>query len=129
MRNLALKKTSLTFIFLSLSYFEATAQEGIITLKQDSKFEQFLNERRKIVVLPTINENYQIQIFSGESDKAKSILAEFRQEFKETDGSIYFFTPNFKVWVGNYKTRIEAEKNLITIRKQYSNVLLIRPSK
>jgi hypothetical protein len=28
-----------------------------------------------------------------------------------------FSTPNYKVWVGNYKSRIEAERNLIDIKK------------
>jgi hypothetical protein len=33
------------------------------------------------------------------------------------DGTIIFNTPNYKVWVGNYKSRIEAERNLIDIKK------------
>jgi hypothetical protein len=32
------------------------------------------------------------------------------------DGTIIFNTPNYKVWVGNYKSRIEAERNLIDIK-------------
>jgi hypothetical protein len=45
------------------------------------------------------------------------------------DGTIIFNTPNYKVWVGNYKSRIEAERNLIDIKKMYPNVHLIRPTK
>jgi hypothetical protein len=43
-------------------------------------------------------------------------MAEFRQAFSGMDGTIIFNTPN-QVWVGNYKSRIEAERNLIDIKK------------
>jgi len=45
------------------------------------------------------------------------------------DATIVFNTPNYKVWVGNYRTRIEAEKNLVDIKDSYKNVLLIKPSR
>jgi hypothetical protein len=88
-----------------------------------------LNEKRKTNVSNATNDWYKIQIFSGESEKAKKTLNEFKQEFSNIDGTIVFNTPNYKVWVGNFKTRIEAERNLIDIRKKYKNVLLIKPNK
>jgi uncharacterized FlgJ-related protein len=63
----------------------------------------------------TLNDYYKIQIFSGDSEK-QNTLAEFRQAFSGMDGTIIFNT-NYKVWVGNYKSRIEAERNLIDIKK------------
>ena len=45
------------------------------------------------------------------------------------EGTIVFNTPNYKVWVGNFKTRIEAERNLIEILKKHPKALLIKPSK
>jgi hypothetical protein len=53
----------------------------------------------------------------------------FKQEFKEIDATIVFNTPNYKVWVGNFKTRMEAERNFVEIKKKYKNVLLIKPNK
>ena len=49
--------------------------------------------------------------------------------YYDIDATIVFNTPNYKVWVGNFKTRIEAERYLIEIKKKYKNVLLIKPSK
>jgi len=105
------------------------AQNQGVTIIQDSKFEQLLNEKRKISTSNEINDKYQIQIFSGDSERAKSILNKFRQDYSLLDGTIVFFTPNYKVWVGNFNSRIEAERNLNEIRKSFSNVHLIRPSK
>ena len=105
------------------------AQDRNVTVSQDPKFEQLLNEKRKTNVLNAANDWYKVQIFSGDSEKAKNTLNEFKQQFSDIDGTIVFNTPNYKVWVGNFKTRIEAERNLIDIRKKYKNVLLIKPNK
>lgn len=129
MRILAIQKSLFIYFILCFASINARAQDIKITVKQDSKFEQLLNEKRKINISNAVNDRYKIQIFSGESEKAKNTLNNFRREFKNIDGTIVFFTPNYKVWVGNFKTRIEAERNLIEIRKSYKNVHLIRPNK
>jgi hypothetical protein len=129
MRILRTEKTF--FIYLSSLIFPlfANAQDKNSTITQDSKFEQLLNEKRKINASINVSDRYKIQIFSGESEKAKTELADFKKKFKNIDGTIVFNTPSYKVWVGNFRTRIEAERNLILIQKKYKNVLLIKPSK
>jgi hypothetical protein len=97
--------------------------------KNESKFEQLLAEKRKINNIINSNDRYKIQIFSGESEKAKKIILQFKQEFYDIESTIIFNTPNYKVWVGNFKTRMEAERNLAEIKKKYKNVLLIKPIK
>ncbi|RKS99132.1 SPOR domain-containing protein [Flavobacterium sp. 123] len=129
MRILTIKKYIFYTIAIGSSTYALHAQDRVITVNQDPKFEQLLNEKRKINASLTLNDRYRIQIFSGESEKAKKTLIEFKQEFDNLDGTIVFNTPNYKVWVGNFKTRIEAEKNLFIIKKRYKNVLLIKPNK
>lgn len=125
--------TSKRFILLTLTIcFTSTilfAQEKNIRVSQDSKFENLLNEKRKINTSLTVNESYKIQIYNGGSEIAKKTLSEFKQNFTDIDATIVFNTPNYKVWVGNFRTRIEAERNLVEIKKKYSNVLLIKPSR
>jgi vancomycin resistance protein YoaR len=123
------KTIILSFIFICLSICYAKAQDQNITITQDPKFEQLLNEKRKINTSLTVNDSYKIQIFSGNSENAKKTLNEFRQEFSTIDATIVFNTPNYKVWVGNFRTRIEAEKTLADIKNRYKNVLLIKPSR
>lgn len=129
MRILAPRKGFFITLTLCILYLNTNAQTGNLTVRQDSRFEQLLTEKRKSNVSNSVNDFYKIQIFSGDSEKAKSTLSEFRQAFSGMDGTIIFNTPNYKVWVGNYKSRIEAERNLIDIKKMYPNVHLIRPIK
>lgn len=129
MRILTPSKTFFYAVTLCLTTSYINAQDRNTTLNQDPKFEQLLNEKRKINISNTLNDQYRIQIFSGDSEKAKNILNEFKQQFENIDATIVFNTPNYKVWVGNFKNRIEAEHNLVDIRKKYKNVLLIKPTK
>lgn len=129
MRILALNKIYFTILTLTILTFKTQAQEQNISVVEDPKFEQLLNEKRKINTSLTVNDSYKIQIFSGGSEIAKKTLSEFKQEFKDIDATIVFNTPNYKVWVGNFKTRIEAERNLANIKNRYKNVLLIKPNK
>lgn len=117
---------TLTLCFLNLNLL---AQDTKNTTQQDPKFEQLLNEKRKINASITVNEHYKIQIYTGTSETSKKTLLAFKRDFKNYDGTIVFSTPTYKVWVGNFKTRIDAERNLGPIKKKYPNAFLIKPNK
>ncbi|WP_293894790.1 SPOR domain-containing protein [Flavobacterium sp.] len=118
--------TTLTVVFLSQKSY---SQEAKVSVTQDPKFEQLLNEKRKINSSITINDRYKIQIFNGDTETSKKTLLDFKRENKNIDATIVFSTPLYKVWVGNFKTRIEAEKNLSDLKKKYPNAFLIKPNK
>lgn len=100
-----------------------------IQLNQDPKIDLLLREKRKINSSITVNDRYKIQIFNGDSENSKKTLLAFKKENKTIDATIVFSTPNYKVWVGNFKTRIEAERNLSLLKKKYANAFLIKPNK
>jgi hypothetical protein len=129
MRILRPLQLALLYIILFNSNNRLHAQNQNLTLNQDPKFEQLLNEKRKINSNLPYNDRYRIQIFNGPSETAKKTLNEFKQEFKNLDGTIIFNTPNYKVWVGNFRTRMETERYLVDIKKKYKTVFLIKPSK
>ncbi|KQX12142.1 SPOR domain-containing protein [Flavobacterium sp. Root420] len=122
------KRVFLTLTMLTLAY-NINAQDQNLTVNQDPKFDQLLNDKRKINTSISTNDTYKIQIFSGKSEEAKKTLSDFKRENSNIDGTIIFNTPNYKVIVGNFKTRIEAERNLAEIKKRYKLVFLIKPSK
>lgn len=129
MRILSPKSVLLNVSFIALLSISAYSQEKNIKVTQDPKFEQLLAEKRKINGSLTVNERYKIQVYNGDSENAKKTLAEFRKEFRNLDGTIVFNTPTYKVWIGNFKTKIEAEKNLNDLRKKYPNAIVIKPTK
>ncbi|QDW20122.1 SPOR domain-containing protein [Flavobacterium sp. KBS0721] len=122
------KRVFLTLTMITLAY-NIHAQDQNLIVNQDPKFEQLLSEKRKINTSINTNDTYKIQIFSGKSEEAKKTLSDFKREFSAIDGTIIFNTPNYKVMVGNFKTRIEAERNLAEIKKRFKSVFLIKPGK
>ena len=114
--------------FLIFSKFNTLLAQQV-TVTQDPKLEQLLIEKRKVNSSITINNPYKIQIFNGTSEESKKTLIQFKKESKEYDATIVFSTPMYKVWVGNFKTRIEAERNLNILKKKYPNAIIIKPNK
>ncbi len=105
------------------------AQSHASAVIQDPKIEHILAEKRKINSSITITDKYKIQLFSGDNELAKKTLVDFRKEIKNLDATIVFKTPSYKVWIGNFKSRIEAEKALFDLKKRYPNAFIIKPNK
>lgn len=129
MRILNLHTYTSALVLLTFLSIGCYAQEGNVSVTQDPRFDQLLKEKRKINPSITVNDRYKIQIFYGDNEKARKALTDFRKEFKALDGTIIFESPTYKVWVGNFKSRIDAERKLQDIKKKYPHALLIKPNK
>lgn len=123
-----MKKNYIYLLFLMVFFLQKTFSQSV-SVTQDARFEQLLSEKRKINASITINDSYKIQIYNGDSETSKKTLIEFKKNNKNYDATVVFFTPIYKVWVGNFKTRIDAERNLIVLKKNYPNAFLIKPNR
>lgn len=128
MKNLS--KHNLLYFFILSSFFclSSRAQDGKTSVSVDPKIDQLLKEKRKLNTGLFLNEGYKIQIFYGNSEESKKKLQEFKKEFKDLDGTIIFNSPNYKVWIGNFKTRIDVERAMVDIKKKYPTALIIKPT-
>ena len=116
-------------IFTILSSHNIFSQTTKTIIEQDQKIEKLLQEKRKNNSGITINDKFKIQIFYGNIDESKKTLIAFKKEFILLDGTIIFSNPSYKVWVGSFKSKIEAEKTLINIKKKYPSAVIIEPNK
>ena len=128
MKNLSKHNLLYFFILSSFLCLSSRAQDGKTNVSVDPKIDQLLKEKRKLNTGLFLNEAYKIQIFYGNSEESKKKLQEFKKEFKDLDGTIIFNSPNYKVWIGNFKTRIEVERAMVDIKKKYPTALIIKPS-
>lgn len=115
----------ITFLFSQIIF----SQTSKTIIEQDEKIEKLLQEKRKNNSGITINDTFKIQIFFGNIEESKKILLAFKKEFPLLDGTIIFSNPSYKVWVGSFKSKIEAEKSLINIKKKYPSAVIIEPNK
>ena len=123
--------TSKTNIILSLIIFligfNTLAQEGTVVINQDREIEELLQIKKSI---EASSNRYKIQIYSGLSrSAAESARTEFNENYSDWPTSIEFETPNFKIWVGDFRNRLEADRALIRIKKTFMNAFIFQPKK
>ncbi|HQX30184.1 MAG TPA: SPOR domain-containing protein [Flavobacteriales bacterium] len=68
---------------------------------------------------------YRVQIFLGERAAAENMKRGFLQKHPETPAYLSWLAPNFKLRVGDYRTRLEAEKMLHELRTAYPGCFVV----
>ena len=111
-------------MIISISSTALFGQNGNIKINQSSKLDSIIKLKKE---LNSKIQNLRIQIYSGERENAEQIIQEFNEIFNDTSADVIYETPNYKVWVGNYYTQLEADKRLIEIRKKFRSAFIFRP--
>ncbi|MDP5104547.1 MAG: SPOR domain-containing protein [Polaribacter sp.] len=68
---------------------------------------------------------FRVQIFYGEETKAKSVQNKFKANFPSIYTKLDYDQPYWKVQVGNYKTRLEADKAMVSFSEKFSGIIVI----
>ncbi len=119
-----MRKIIIFFTIISLSSTTLFGQNGNIEINQSNKLDSIIKLKKE---LNSKIQNLRIQIFSGDRDNAEQIIKEFIEIFNDTTADVIYETPNYKVWVGNYYTQLEADKRLLEIRKKFRSAFIFRP--
>lgn len=107
--------------------FSAYAQEGKVTIEQDGRIAKLLEIKKALNKTDDGEKRYRIQIYNGTLSGARNMATGFKSRFPEWPCDIRFETPNYKVWVGKYRARLEADRYLITVREKYPNAFILIP--
>ena len=113
-------------IFLSFYAF-AKAQTAQVNITQDAKIPQLLELKNELSNDNELGDHYKIQIYSGNATQAGTILKRFKNKVGTWKSDIEYETPNYKVWVGSFRNRLEADRALIQIKKEFPNALIFKP--
>ena len=121
--NKKIKYICISILTLFLS-FTLSAQEGKVTVDQDSDIDKLLEYKKDIKTTKV----FRIQVYqSVDPDKADREKSNFLNTYEEWPVEIVWNTPNYKVWVGNFATRLEADRALSKIKKDYMNAIIFQP--
>lgn len=111
-------------LFLCLIAFTANAQQGKVKVTQDSDIDKLLEYKKDIKT----SKVYKIQVYqSVDPDMAEREKENFLNLYEEWPAEIIWNTPNYKVWVGNFATRLEADRAWAKIKKNYMNAIIFQP--
>ena len=124
MNKLIMKR--LFFLTLICLCGSISAQEGTVNIDQSKAIDKLLEFKKDINTVET----FKIQVYSGSSSSAASnVKAEFKQSYVQWPVEMVFNTPNYKIWVGNFRDRLEADRALLLIKKNYMNAFIFKPKK
>ena len=129
MKRLHLKISLLSFLTLVLTSASAFSQTGQVTINQDKNISVLLDLKKALNKNETSSERYKIQVFSGNRSGAYAAQKEFRESFGGWYPSMQYETPNFKIWAGNFRTRLEADRALKRIKRKFPHAFIFKPKK
>jgi len=122
------KILSLSVLMLLLTN-SAIAQRASLTINQDSRITTLLDLKIQLEKDNRLTDGYTIQLYYGELNEANSVVKRYRGSFPNWPASIEYHTPNYKVWAGNFSSRLEAERALLEIRNSFNSAFILKPGR
>ena len=127
-KNNPFKNLFLCFLVV-FSILEVAAQQGTVSIKQDGKIPKLLELKKEMEKDNKLTDAFTIQLYYGNLSKANSVLSNYRSKHVKWPASIEYETPNYKAWVGNFNSRLEADRALMEIHKNFPTAFVLRPGK
>ena len=118
-----MKKQALFFAFFALIFCSsqmAVSQEK----KSDS---QLINEliSKKKEFNKEFGYGYRIQLYNGFEVEAKKIRAQFKIEHPNIQTYLVYRQPEWKIQIGLYKTKLEADRALLEIKQEFNGAIVV----
>ncbi|KEZ92724.1 SPOR domain-containing protein [Nonlabens ulvanivorans] len=94
---------------------------------EETKIESLISKKISMDKEGKFKDRYTIQLFYGEIEGAKKIEAKYKASPMTWESNLEYEAPNFKLWVGSYRNKLEAERALIEIKKEFPNAFILKP--
>lgn len=119
-----MKKLIFSLVLLMASGAFAWAQKGHVSIEQDPAIGKLLDIYAKG---NSDAQAYTIQVGFGSFELAEELKAEVQLEFPDWPVKIVFDSPTYRVQVGRFRNRLDAEREYAEVRRKYPGALLLRP--
>ena len=114
-------KTTALMLFFSAFVM---AQDGKVSINVDKNVSRLMAIKKEI---HKAQSSIKIQIYSGSRRNAEAKLMQFNLDFPEISTVMVYETPNYKIWSGDFRSQLEADRALIKVRKTYKEAFSFRP--
>lgn len=124
--KLQFMKRVICSVVLVMLWANGQAQKGKIIIDQDQKITALL------AIYKMANESaayYRIQVGFGDFAKANEIKSKVEQDFPGLFSNIDFDSPTYRVRVGRFKDKLDAERKFQEVRQKYPDAMLLQPKK
>ncbi|WP_397364717.1 SPOR domain-containing protein [Olleya sp. R77988] len=115
----------ITICFSAFSY----AQQGTVVINEDPTIAELLEIKKTLNKDEKNSDRYKIQIYSGSRTTAESVKSKFDGSVGKWRSQLVFEAPNYKIWVGNFRSRLEADRALVAVQKKFGDAFIFKPKK
>jgi hypothetical protein len=95
----------------------------------NKKIPKILELKKSLEAENKLAVGYTIQLYYGELNEANNIIRKYRNNFDSWPASIEYETPNYKVWVGNFNSRFEADRAKLVIKDKFPSAFILKPDR
>lgn len=96
--------------------------------KKDEILKELIEIKKELTNDDQLKEFYKIQLYSGNLKDAEKVKKDFDKAF-DLSSTIKYETPNYKVWIGNFRNRLEADRALVKIEEVFNTAFIIKPGR
>lgn len=117
---------SLTFLCIGLNMAAQKAQNGSLQITTDPGIDQlqqqYIEQNRADHKLT----GYRVQIYNGRKSETLNKRSEFISQFPSVPVYTLYEAPEYKVQVGDFRTRLEAEKFLNQVTATFGSGFVVK---
>ena len=113
-------------ILITIFSEKLVAQSASVTKNEDAKIGRLLELKKELEKENKLSDGYTIQLYYGELNIANATLKKYRNSYGAWPASIEYETPNYKVWVGNFSSRLEADRALLEVQHMFDSAFILK---
>lgn len=126
MRKLSINKILFCCFLSGFCFLNLTAQQAQININENNKISKLLELKSEMNKDNEIGDRFKIQLFYGNNGEANEVIKDYRSKF-DYPSLIAYEAPNYKVWVGNFRNRLEADRALLKIKESFPSAFIPKP--
>ncbi|WP_111706297.1 SPOR domain-containing protein [Lutibacter citreus] len=118
--KLSLNKFHITFLLIVvLGITTSYAQNSNAKINELIEQKRNFNKNNKTTLV------FKIQLYNGSETEAYKIKNNFITEYPEYNAKIIYKSPEWKTQVGDFETRLEADRILLIIKENFSGAIVL----
>jgi hypothetical protein len=122
-------KLLVMLVFLSNSAFAQEAyntDEGEVKIIGEELLEEIHNKRVNTFFTDSLHPGFRVQVYSGtDRNQANEIMQMLQHQWPDYGVYLRFDAPNFKVRIGDFKSRLQAQYIFNLLATDYPNLFLV----
>ena len=113
----------LIIVFVGLN---SQAQNAKLTINNDTYLDTAIQKNIDKSRISNVIDGYRIQLFSGsERTNANALKTKFLKLYPETPAYLIYQQPYFKLRVGDFRTKIDAQQIFYKLQDDFGQVIII----